>query len=187
MYLRPSTALDAFRVAILRWIGRMTVNRERALVLTDFEFPPQKSRGLSCLDVMDLLTRGPELDELDPILATGSSFLVDDDLWVRGAERARAFCQEQGWASELRGEPERGYIRVQRAGAQVATRDAVRLATHWLEQGFSRCLIGTRALLGEGWDCRSLNTLVDLTVVTSGVATRPESSPSRPGPRCVAA
>ena len=31
-------------------------------------------------------------------------------------------------------------------------------------------LVGTRALLGEGWDCPPLNVLVDLTVATTGVS-----------------
>lgn len=32
--------------------------------------------------------------------------------------------------------------------------------------------MGTRALLGEGWDTPAVNCLVDLTVATTGVSVR---------------
>src|SRR5260370_7136446 len=31
----------------------------------------------------------------------------------------------------------------------------------------THCLLGTRGLLGEGWDARSINVLIDLTGVTT--------------------
>jgi hypothetical protein len=46
----------------------------------------------------------------------------------------------------------------------------VELATRVLESGVSGALIGTRALLGEGWDCPAVNCLVDLTVAATGVS-----------------
>jgi superfamily II DNA or RNA helicase len=45
----------------------------------------------------------------------------------------------------------------------------VDLVTVLLERGTTRCLVGTRSLLGEGWDSLALNTLIDLTVSTSYV------------------
>ena len=36
----------------------------------------------------------------------------------------------------------------------------------------TRCLVGTRGLLGEGWDALSLNTLIDLTSVTTRTGVR---------------
>ena len=39
-----------------------------------------------------------------------------------------------------------------------------------LESGVCGALIGTRALLGEGWDCPPVNCLVDLTVAATGVS-----------------
>ena len=42
--------------------------------------------------------------------------------------------------------------------------------TEFLELGNAKVLIGTRALLGEGWDARSLNTLIDLTTATTSTA-----------------
>lgn len=42
--------------------------------------------------------------------------------------------------------------------------------TQYFEEGRSRCLIGTRALLGEGWDAKSINVLVDLTGATTSTS-----------------
>jgi hypothetical protein len=39
----------------------------------------------------------------------------------------------------------------------------VPLLTRYFEEGHSRCLVGTRGLLGEGWDARAVNVLIDLT------------------------
>jgi hypothetical protein len=39
--------------------------------------------------------------------------------------------------------------------------------TSLFEQGTTLCLVGTRGIFGEGWDALSLNTLIDLTSVTT--------------------
>lgn len=41
-----------------------------------------------------------------------------------------------------------------------------------LTDGTTRLVIGTRGLLGEGWDCPAANTLVDLTAVATSSATQ---------------
>jgi hypothetical protein len=41
------------------------------------------------------------------------------------------------------------------------------LITRYFEAGGTRCLLGTRGLLGEGWDAKSINVLIDLTGVTT--------------------
>jgi len=41
------------------------------------------------------------------------------------------------------------------------------LITRYFEHGASRCLLGTRGLLGEGWDAKSVNVLIDMTGVTT--------------------
>ena len=56
------------------------------------------------------------------------------------------------------------------SGAEWVPRAWVELATRVLESGVSGALIGTRALLGEGWDCPMVNCLVDLTVASTGVS-----------------
>jgi hypothetical protein len=52
-------------------------------------------------------------------------------------------------------------------GRDWTSRTYVQLMTAMFEQGFTRCLVGTRGIFGEGWDALGLNTLVDLTAVTT--------------------
>lgn len=49
-------------------------------------------------------------------------------------------------------------------------RHYVPLVTRYFEEGQSRCLIGTRGLLGEGWDAHSVNVLVDLTAAATSTS-----------------
>jgi hypothetical protein len=50
------------------------------------------------------------------------------------------------------------------------TRVYVPLLTRAFEAGVIQCLVGTRALLGEGWDAERVNVLVDLTAAGTSVA-----------------
>jgi len=70
------------------------------------------------------------------------------------------------WAAE----PDGVLISLRSSGAEWVPRAWVELATGVLESGVSEVLIGTRALLGEGWDCPAVNCLVDLTVAATGVS-----------------
>ena len=44
------------------------------------------------------------------------------------------------------------------------------MVTEFFQEGMTRCLIGTRGLLGEGWDASRINVLVDLTTVTTSMS-----------------
>jgi hypothetical protein len=44
------------------------------------------------------------------------------------------------------------------------------MITRYFEEGLSRCLIGTRGLLGEGWDAKRVNVLIDLTAAGTTTA-----------------
>lgn len=59
------------------------------------------------------------------------------------------------------------YVQITASGANWEARTYVAMATALLERGITKCLIGTRGIFGEGWDCQSLNTLVDLTTTTT--------------------
>ncbi|MFH1811047.1 MAG: DEAD/DEAH box helicase family protein [Pseudomonadota bacterium] len=161
--------LDAM-AAILRLEQEALGPDLRVLVLTDHEFPPEDRGGLSCVDAMRLLTADPELDALDPILLTGRSVLVDDDLWPRFEEHFSRACAARGWTVHIEAQAEAGHVRVRGEGRDWNTRAHVELITELLQEGVCRCLVGTRALLGEGWDCQRLNTLIDLTAISSGVS-----------------
>ena len=66
--------------------------------------------------------------------------------------------------------PDGVLISLRSSGAEWVSRAWVEVATRVLESGVSGALIGTRALLGEGWDCPAVNCLVDLTVAATGVS-----------------
>lgn len=141
----------------------------RLLVLTDYEFPPDGRRGLSCRDVVEALTSDPATDVIDPVMVTGRSLIVDDDLWPRFEAELGAIAARGGLDLRCSSLPAGGAVEVTGTGEDWSTRALVAVVTELLERGVTRCLVGTKSLLGEGWDCLRLNTLVDLTVVTSGV------------------
>jgi hypothetical protein len=87
---------------------------------------------------------GPMLAAFDALAAPGTS---DDDPWDQAIEVDPPVA---GWVSGV----------------------WVPLVTRFLASGRSRCLVGTRALLGEGWDCPAVNVLVDLGSATTTVSTR---------------
>jgi superfamily II DNA or RNA helicase len=66
--------------------------------------------------------------------------------------------------------PDGVLVSLRSSGAEWGTRAWVELATRVLESGVCGVLIGTRALLGEGWDCPAVNCLVDMTVAATGVS-----------------
>ncbi|MDQ3690106.1 MAG: hypothetical protein M3406_08760 [Chloroflexota bacterium] len=64
----------------------------------------------------------------------------------------------------LTGHPvEPGLVEIEGEGGAWRPRHYVAVVTNLLERGVTRCVVGTRGLLGEGWDSLSLNTLIDLT------------------------
>lgn len=64
-----------------------------------------------------------------------------------------------------------GLVRIEAAGPGWSPRTWVAAATAALAAGEIGVMVGTRALLGEGWDAPCVNCLVDLTAVTTAVAT----------------
>ncbi|MBS3942291.1 MAG: DEAD/DEAH box helicase family protein [Actinobacteria bacterium] len=111
----------------------------------------------------------PDTEALDPMLVTGTSVLVDadhgDDLLAAfnaqlELDGIRARCSYQPT-----GHPQ--VLEIVGSGAGWLPATYVRLVTEVFESGATRCLVGTRGLFGEGWDSLALNTLIDLTAVTT--------------------
>jgi hypothetical protein len=44
------------------------------------------------------------------------------------------------------------------------------MITEFFQEGLTKCLIGTRGLLGEGWDASRINVLIDMTTVTTSMS-----------------
>ena len=101
---------------------------------------------------------------------TGSTVLVDNDLSERFLETARAWIAERDLDIELRARPEETYHVILGRGKDWIPRYYSIMITEFFQQGLTKCLIGTRGLLGEGWDASKINVLVDLTTVTTSMS-----------------
>jgi superfamily II DNA or RNA helicase len=158
----------------------------RALILCDFERAGMEllAELRSVLDaqagsaslILQLLVADAATKVLDPILLTGRTVACSRAT----ATRLIAWCREQApeIASALAGMPlgTAGTVGDAAAGSTWhdvvvlepednwwQPRNYVPLITRYFEEGRSRCLVGTRGLLGEGWDARTVNVLIDLT------------------------
>jgi superfamily II DNA or RNA helicase len=152
----------------------------RALVITDFETTAAAGRkaaeGLNdpqaggALAVMRYLSAQPDLAELHPIMVTGQTLLCAAAfLPVLWAE-TEAWLNKFQLKVELQKQVCGSFVQIFGAGKDWRSSVYLALVTDMLERGLFHCLIGTRGLMGEGWDCQSLNTLIDLTAVTTFVA-----------------
>ena len=97
---------------------------------------------------------------LRPVLCTGRTIAMRrEDLAA-----FRAFAPH-GIADRLLPEPFEGLRSLVSltTGAGWSARTWVPLVTDWLVAGGTHAVVGTRGLLGEGWDCPPLNVVVDLS------------------------
>jgi hypothetical protein len=150
--------------------------RMRMLVLCDHERAgatlPADLTGVidqqagSAHAMLAALVAAPETAGLNPMLVTGKT--------VAGAAATLtaflAALPDRALADSLRVEPLDG-LPSPAALAQVVgpwePRQWVGLVTTWFQDGDSQVLVGTRALLGEGWDAKRITGLADVTAVTT--------------------
>ncbi|MCC9607236.1 DEAD/DEAH box helicase family protein [Blastopirellula sp. JC732] len=118
------------------------------------------------------LLKDEQTDRLQPILVTGSSVLIDDDLQPQFDHVAHAWLQKEGFQVNLDYAEEEGFCVVRGEGADWSPRVYIEMITELFQQGVTRCLVGTRGLLGEGWDANKINVLIDLTTVTTSMSVR---------------
>lgn len=113
--------------------------------------------------MLSALVEGPETGPLAPMLVTGQT--------VAGAPGTLlAFQQwipDRTLADKLRVEPLAGSTTVSSLVGPWESRDWVGLVTTYFQDGHCKVLVGTRALLGEGWDARRITGLADVTAVTT--------------------
>ncbi len=178
LVLALSEAKDAAVVQVLRAEAAAMGPQLRAVVITDFERISARSRQLkgvldpdagSAVRIYRRLVADPETNALDPILVTGKVVLVDADSRERVEEGVRRWSAgrglEFGWDWQPTDDPR--IVQWAGSGRDWAPRTYVAVVTALFEAGVTRCLVGTRGLFGEGWDALSLNTLLDLTAVTT--------------------
>jgi superfamily II DNA or RNA helicase len=151
-------------------------SRLRALVLCDFEDAggmlhtslaadltgvlPAGSGGARL--VLETLLADPQAAALDPVLLTGRHVACGPEC----AERLLKWLGEAEPGLELAVAPW-GALAEITGPSGWETRRYVPLLTRFHAEGGSRCLIGTRALLGEGWDAPAVNVVIDLTAATT--------------------
>jgi len=153
----------------------------RAVVVTDFEKSSATvaeiehlldSEAGGAIAAFRSLVNDETTDELNPILVTGSTVLVDDDLSEAFHEAAKNWLKENQCQAKLNFEPRQGYHVVTGQGRDWCPRVYVQMITELFQQGLTQCLVGTRGLLGEGWDANKINVLIDLTTVTTSMTVR---------------
>ncbi|MEM8531926.1 MAG: DEAD/DEAH box helicase family protein [Chloroflexota bacterium] len=182
LVLALSEAKDVAVSEILEAEDKHMGERLRAVVVTDFE---RMSSGVqrNLKDVMDAdagsalrvfrhLVTDDATGHLDPILVTGKTVMVDADHGQELLDHFNAYLKQQGLqATCTYRETDIPYIlEVVGEGRDWSSRTYVRMITKVFEQGKTRCLVGTRGIFGEGWDSLSLNTLIDLTSVTTSTS-----------------
>lgn len=149
--------------------------RLRGLVLCDHEratatLPPglrgvlDAEAGSARLMLANLLA-DERTARLDPVLITGRAVAAD----AATARKLTGFVAEHAPEVDLAGIPPEATGIVEVTGRWTSRR-WVPLVTRFFESGDARILVGTRALLGEGWDAAGVNTLVDLTTATTPTA-----------------
>ncbi len=172
-------------IAILAAESHALGSSLRALMLCDYEVAGSevvgKLRGV--LDAQAgsaaLLLRTLLLDQatasLDPILVTGRTV---------ACSRATAVALVPWLANESPGLKDRldavslfssagsgdgwdALVQIKPTSGSWTPSEYLPLITRYFEQGSSHILLGTRGLLGEGWDAKSINVLIDLTGVTT--------------------
>ncbi|MBL0176063.1 MAG: DEAD/DEAH box helicase family protein [Ignavibacteria bacterium] len=189
-----SAKLVALKIILAREIENLA-DAIRALVITDFETAntggPKSLDGVldpeagGAVAAMRAITSDPAVDTVDPVMITGSAILCDDDLAGRLLTECRAIIAREGWDAaldavwcgdgnavpeDIGAESTRGFFRIEGTGRDWGTRIYVLMLTELFDRGVTRCLIGTRGLLGEGWDSLTVNVLVDLTAVAGYVS-----------------
>lgn len=169
-----SRAKDAAVVDIVRHELDALGDRLRAVVVTDAAERSAPHRALDVLVGADradaaggaarcfnAILADEALRGLHPVLLTASRLRLahgDDALLERLRARTglELPARDDGWSLTVAG------------GVRGA--DLVLAVSGLVSAGQIRLVVGTRGLLGEGWDCPAVNTLVDLTTVTTSAS-----------------
>jgi len=178
LVLALSEAKDQAVVEILRAESEAMGEQLRAVVLTDYERMSARTRRLqgildpdagSAVRVFRRLVADPVTERLAPVLVTGKVVLVGAHSlsllegairrWVEGHGAKFSWQWKQTRSEQV--------LRLVGSGPDWSSRTYVALVTDLFEEGVTRCLVGTRGIFGEGWDALRLNTLLDLTAVTT--------------------
>lgn len=153
----------------------------RALVLCDSAAAPGRADNSPLalsgggLGLLAAIVADERLRTLRPALITAEVFAIrrDELEWWGEALAALAAAEDIALAPDGFSVDGNGDIgRLRHRAAAFDSRVWTRWATALVVRGECRTLIGTRGLLGEGWDCPPVNVLLDLTAVAANVSVR---------------
>ena len=171
--LASSAAKDRGVVDVLRLeLAQPTADRVRAVVVTDHA-THGNGRGSAvatggALRTFGTLAAESSLAGLRPVLVTARHLRIA----ARDAEDLLPALERQ-LGTPCTAEPvdgDDGVLAVETPGTGSAA--VLAAVSALLTDGTTRLVVGTRGLLGEGWDCPAANTLVDLTAVATSSATQ---------------
>jgi hypothetical protein len=163
---------------ILRAEHQLLGDKLRAVVIADYEKTSATAGAVEnllddeaggAIAAFKSLTKDPATDALHPVLLTGSSVLVDDDIAFELKLAAENWLDAEKYDVELELGEDAGFHALRGRGKDWAPRVYVEMITEMFQRGITRCLVGTRGLLGEGWDANKINVLIDLTTVTTSM------------------
>lgn len=118
--------------------------------------------------MLEALVAGAETGLLAPMLVTGQTVAAaPGTLLAFQAWLSDPAVDRPDLAAKLRLEPLAGSPTLSSLVGPWESRDWVGLVTAYFQDGHSKVLVGTRALLGEGWDARRITGLADVTAVTT--------------------
>jgi superfamily II DNA or RNA helicase len=167
-----SASKDRAAVDILRWeLTGDAASHLRAVIVTDF-VEHGNHRGLAgetaagALRAFDVVVGDEVTGALRPVLLTARLLRTRTEDAEAIADALRSILAVDvtvvdgvGPTRELQ-VAETGHARLVAAVSELIRRGTVRV------------LVGTRGLLGEGWDCPSVDTLIDLTSVATSAGTQ---------------
>jgi superfamily II DNA or RNA helicase len=179
--LASSAAKDAAVGDVLRLeLDQPTGRLVKAVVVTDHAVHGNKhgSDGppAGALRTFDAVVADPTTSRLRPVLVTARHLRVaarDLGVVVPALTAALGRADDDPLPVEVvpdrtPGAPEVRQLDTAGHGSAAVVAAVSRLLT----DGTVRLVVGTRGLLGEGWDCPAVNTLIDLTAVATSSATQ---------------
>lgn len=141
----------------------------RALILCDYESMSAKvddDRAGSAMRVLEVLAQDTETRKLNPVLITGSQVACTAHTGILIVQWVRENYPKIELEDVLSVEPD---TLVTLKGSWTSG-ERVQTLTEWFQTQNGNVLIGTRSLLGEGWDAPSVNVVVDLTAAATSTA-----------------
>ena len=186
--LSASKAVAA--LTILEQEQAMLGTHLRALILCDYERAGgdvlAKLRGVldpqagSASLLLQQLVESQATAELDPLLMTGRTVACSrataTDLlsWIeQQIPELKGVMATEGLFQPLDGQSNQHWedvVAIRPQHSWWRPRNYVPLLTRYFEDGQTNLLVGTRGLLGEGWDAKRINVLIDLTAASTSIS-----------------